>query len=165
MPTVEERLRAVEDRLEIIELEGRYARAFDNHDGDAWCALFTPDGVYQPRRMDEPGASFARGTEELRAYCNSAPYRGIHFMHLPQITIDGDVARSRIHLEFYGSFETEGAPFLRMAGYYDVEYARLDGEWKIRRRITSAFVRDNLSVFGYAGEDGFSDPRATLPPA
>ena len=43
------RLREVEDRLALIELEGAYARLFDARRGDEWAALFVADGVYQSR--------------------------------------------------------------------------------------------------------------------
>lgn len=159
MPTVEERLQAVEDRLAIIELEGRYSRAFDDHDGEAWCVLFTPDGIYQSRLLDERNASFVRGTDALRSFCNDAPYRGIHFMHLPQLVVEGDTAHARIHLEFYCYFEDEAA-LRKMAGYYDVEYVRYEGEWKIQRRITTTFLREQAAIFGYVPGAGFDDPRS-----
>ena len=59
---MEHRLRAVEDRLALLELEGAYARAFDSRDGDAWAALFTDDGIYQARERTpgEPGAPQGR---------------------------------------------------------------------------------------------------------
>ena len=34
------RVAALEDRLELIELEAAYARAFDSRDGAAWAALY-----------------------------------------------------------------------------------------------------------------------------
>src|SRR5690606_33672957 len=49
MTSIEERLRAVEDRLALIELEALYARSFDEHDGETWSGLFASDGVYQSR--------------------------------------------------------------------------------------------------------------------
>lgn len=149
--TVEERLRALEDRLDIIELEAAYARTFDEHDGAGWSALFTADGVYQSRPVgDAPPVTFIQGREALRTYCAEAPFDGIHFLHLPQISFDGDTARTRVHLEFHGSYRQDaGAPRLVMRGFYDVAYRRVEGRWLIAHRVTSAFSREQSTVLGY----------------
>lgn len=147
----DERLRALEDRLDIIELEGAYARAFDEHDGDGWSALFTADGIYQSRPVgDAPPVTFVQGSEALRAFCTEASYDGIHFLHLPQITLDGDAAQARIHLQFHGSYgQDPGAPRLVLHGFYDVAYRRVAGRWLIAHRVTTAFSRDQSTVLGY----------------
>ncbi|MCB0997609.1 MAG: nuclear transport factor 2 family protein [Acidimicrobiales bacterium] len=153
--TIEERLQAVEDRLAIIELEAQYAASFDARDGEAWARLFTEDGIYQPRQTaGAPSVSVVQGRAALRDYCASAPYSGVHFLHLPQVTFDGDTARARIHLEFFGVFEAPGNPFLRMAGYYDVAYRRTPEGWRIERKVTTTFARDQVSAFGYLPGSG-----------
>lgn len=156
---LEERLRQVEARLEIIELEGTYARSFDDRDGDTWSSLFTPDGIYQARVIDgEQQGSFVQGTEALRDFCTNARFTGIHFLHLPQVQIDGDRAQARIHLEFYGSFTNDrGAPFGKTIGYYDVAYRRVDGRWRIEKRVTTTFASETRSTFGYLQGNGLQD--------
>ena len=155
--SVEQRLQAVEDRLEIIELEATYARSFDEHDGATWSGLFTDDGIYQSRPVDDaPPATYVRGAAALEQFCREAPFDGIHLLHLPQLTIDGDVATARIHLEFHGSWSADvGAPRLSMHGFYDVAYRRIDAGWRIAHRITTAFSREQRTVLGY--------PRTTPP--
>jgi hypothetical protein len=161
MADLAERLQAVEDRLAIIELEGTYARSFDDHDGDAWAALFTADGIYQSRVLGETAdpATYVQGTEQLRRFCTDAPFRGIHFLHLPQLTLRGDTAIARIHLEFHGAFTDAGAgaPLTKLAGYYDVAYERRDDRWLIARRVTTAFARESRATFGYVPGRGL-DP-------
>lgn len=149
--SIEQRLRAVEDRLEIIELEAEYARSFDEHDGAGWSSLFTFDGVYQSRPIgDAPPVTFVQGRAALHGYCRDAPFAGIHFLHLPQLSFDGDHATARIHLEFHGDFaEDAGAPRLAMRGYYDVAYRRVDDQWLIAHRVTTAFSREQNTVLGY----------------
>src|SRR5436853_5960071 len=134
MSDLEARLGGAEDRLAIMELEGAYARAFDSRDGDGWAALFTEDGIYQGRIV--PGAPsgqvpFVEGRAALAKFCAEAPFDGIHLLHMPQITLDGDRATSRVHLQFLASFRVgDRLGYLSgMVGYYDVVYERVDGRW------------------------------------
>ena len=156
MTDYDRRLQVLEDRLAIIELEGAYARSFDDHDGDTWSSLFTPDGVYQSRVVggNRAKGSHVSGTEELRRFCIDAPFTGIHFLHLPQITLHGDTATSRVHLEFYGSFDDEGASFSKTIGYYDVAYRRSGDRWLIVRRVTTTFASESRATFGYLPGSG-----------
>lgn len=149
--SIEQRLQAVEDRLEIIELEAAYARSFDERDGATWSGLFTQDGIYQSRPVgDAPPVTFVQGRPALHAFCTDAPFSGIHFLHLPQLVLAGDEATARIHLEFHGDFAGDaGAPRLAMRGFYDVSYRREDGRWLIAHRVTTAFSRTQNTVLGY----------------
>lgn len=150
-----ERLAAVEDRLAIIELEGAYARTFDSRSGDDWAALFTADGIYQARGATPERGNYVAGRDALAAFCDNAPFDGIHLMHLPQCTFDGDTARSRIHLEFVASFHAAGNPTVRMVGYYDVRYVRIEGAWRIAHRITSTMSRSEATWHTYPAGTGF----------
>jgi hypothetical protein len=119
-------------------------------DGAAWAALFTPEGLYQARdATPEGGGSYVQGRENLARFCCDAPFDGIHFLHLPQISVDGDSAVSRVHLEFVCAFLDREAPTIRMVGYYDVSYERVDGRWLIARRVTTTFSQQNSTTFGY----------------
>jgi hypothetical protein len=165
---LEARVRQLEDRLTIIELEGTYARTFDEHRGDDWAALFTEEGVYQARGAldgqtrvtvrDVEVPRLVRGRVDLARFCSSAPFDGIHFLHLPQITFgSGDRAKSRVHFESLTSFDDVGNPFSRTMGYYDVSYVRAnDGAWLIERRVTTTFGDVRGAFFGYAPKDGLS---------
>jgi hypothetical protein len=155
--TVEElegRLQAAEDRLAIMELEGAYAKAFDSGDGDAWAALFTEDGIYQGRILaDTPPGSvpFVEGRDALARFCSEAAFAGIHLLHMPQITLDGDRATGRVHLQFLASFpHGDGLGYLSgLVGYYDVAYQRVDGRWLIRHRVTTTFSRTRNDAGSY----------------
>ena len=152
-----QRLTEVEDRLALIELEGAYARAFDSRDGDAWAALFTPDGIYQARGATPEAGNFVEGHDELARFCTNAPFDGIHLLHLPQLTISGDTATSRVHLQFIGEFHS-GTRGMRMIGYYDVRYRRTDAGWRIAHRVTSTMFGTTSSNDPYPVGDGFTDP-------
>jgi hypothetical protein len=154
MQDIETRLRAAEDRLELMELEGAYAKAFDSRDGGAWAALFTENGIYQSRILANtpPGSvPLVEGRAALAKFCSEATFDGIHLLHLPQLTLDGDRATGRVHLHFLASFpagERLGY-FSSLVGYYDVAYERVDGRWLIRHRITTTFSRTRDEAFGY----------------
>lgn len=150
------RVLALEDRLALIELEAAYARAFDARDGAAWAALFVPEGIYQARGATPEKGNHVAGHDALADFCTNAPFDGIHLMHLPQLTIDGDVAAARIHLEFLGAFHAPGNPTVRMTGYYDVRYARTDAGWRIVHRVTSTMRREDQVFHAYPPGDGFT---------
>lgn len=153
--SIERRLRSLEDKLEIIDLEATYARSFDEHDGVTWSSLFTTDGVYQSRAVgDGPPVTHVRGRSALQEFCSDAPFSGIHFLHLPQLRFSGDdAATARIHLEFHGDYPSDpGAPRLAMRGFYDVAYRRVDGCWLIAYRVTSAYGREQITVLGYPSD-------------
>jgi hypothetical protein len=155
---VRSRLAAVEDRLAIIELEAAYARAFDSRSGEEWAALFTPDGIYQARGATAERGNYVEGRDALAAFCSEAPFDGIHLMHLPQCTFDGDEARSRIHLEFVAAFHGDGNPTVRMVGYYDVRYVKVDEVWRIAHRVTTTMHRTDTNAGRYPPGTAF-DPQ------
>lgn len=154
----EYRIRAMEDRLAILDLEGVYARSFDDRDGAKWSSLFTPHGIYRSRDLGPELSTGTRvqGSESLRMFCDEAPFTGIHLMHLPQITIDGDRATSRIHMEWFGSFDTSGSPSQPLVGYYDVEYMRSGSAsaWLISDRVTTTFLSESRTLLGYVPGSG-----------
>ena len=146
----------VEDRLELLELEGRYARTFDSRDGDAWAGLFTPNGIYRARGTRPGDRGRYEGRASLAEFCSNAPFDGIHLLHVPQFTIAGDTARARVHLRFVGTFRADGST-VDMIGYYDVAYARVDGQWFIDHRVTTTLRTGDGPIAAYPPGDGFDD--------
>ena len=149
------KITALEDRLAIIEVEGQYARTYDSRDGEAWAALFTPDGVYQARDATPERGQYVAGRDALADFCSNAPFDGIHLLHLPSITLAGNRATSRVHMEFLGWWHGDGSPVLRMVGYYDVEYVRDGNRWMIAHRVTSAMARENRTNWPYPAGTAF----------
>ena len=78
---------------------------------------------------------------------------------MPQITLDGDRATSRVHLQFLASFPVgDRLGYLSaMVGYYDVAYERIGGRWLIRHRITTTFSRSRNDAFGYEPVGAFEE--------
>ena len=137
--TVEARLAAVEARFEIMDLEAEYARSWDAADPEAWADVFTSNGVFEASPVGDQSASLQCGAAELAAFCRevSALYRGLHFMHLPRLNIDGDVAYGRLHFEWIGLYNPRENYRGRRdaAGYYDVTYRKENGRWRIAHRL------------------------------
>lgn len=150
--TTEQRLRAVEDRLAILDLEGAYGHAYDSKRGAVWAALFTEDGIYQGRRLPGmPAQNLVQGRENLARFCESEPLSGIHSMHAPHITLDGDAATARVHFRFQASGTDEHGRTLSRAvtGYYDIAYVRTVEGWRIRRRVTTYLESAQRTVYRY----------------
>jgi hypothetical protein len=151
-PDLERRLRAAEDRLEILALEGRYAFCYDSHLGKEWSLLFTEDGVYSG--YPHPGivqTNFVQGRANLEKFCNSEKVSCIHLMNIPYVAIDGDEAKARVPLQHRGhSTDEHGRPLLTQSdGYYDVAYRRTDEGWRIARRVTTFYNRSRLITYDY----------------
>ena len=127
----------------------------------AWATLFTTDGIYQARGATPAAGNFVQGRDALARFCADAPFDGIHLMHLPHITVDGDTATSRIHLEFVAAFRADGSPTLRMVGFYDVSYVRSASRWLIARRVTTTMFRQDNVAHHYPSTSGLVRCRST----
>lgn len=124
---LEERLRRVEDTLEIQQLPIRYAMAVDDRDLDTWVGLFVPD-VKVGREL--------RGRQALRAAITPMVakfYRSIHQIVGHRVQL---IDRERATGHVYCRAEHEvGERWVVMAIRYDDEYRKVDGHWYFDRRI------------------------------
>jgi len=91
-----ERVRLLEDRIEIMQLVAQYGPAVDSGSGDAAAALWTEDGLFDAvpqRRMEGPA--------EIAAMVHGPGHRSLiengcgHVLTVPHIEIDGDEATGR----------------------------------------------------------------------
>ena len=138
------RLEAAETRLAIMNLEAEYARSWDAGDAEAWANVFTPDGVFDMAGVGQQARQVYTGHSELAGFCRDidAFYKGLHFMHLPRLRLDGDTVYGRLHFQWIGLFN-QGSHFngqRHTSGYYDVVYRRLNGEWRIQHRLEKAIT-------------------------
>jgi ketosteroid isomerase-like protein len=136
-PSLEQRLRRAEDQLAIQRVITDYAARLDAQDFDGYAALFAKEGVWQT------GTTARRGPAEIKAmlvdlfgtpapgFVNAESY---HLVSNMQVNVDGDraTARSRHLLVMRGE---NGSPRPALAGYYDDEFVRENGQWKIARRV------------------------------
>ncbi len=136
-PTIEQRLRRVEDELAIRQVLVDYAATQDAHDYAGYAALFARDGEWVS------GKSVHKGREAIQkmlvdlygtpppGYVNNESFQ---ISSNPEVKLNGDraTARSR-HLLVMRGPNGELQPVL--AGRYEDEFIREDGQWKILRRI------------------------------
>jgi len=135
-PTLEQRIRRIEDREAIRDLILAYAVRLDARDFDGYVDLFAENGVWQN------GATIRRGREEIRAMLvgiygeqpaantSDPSYRIVSNI---EIALDGDraTARSRQLTLMRGE---GGAPDPVLSGIYEDELIRENGTWKILHR-------------------------------
>jgi uncharacterized protein (TIGR02246 family) len=136
-PTLEQRLQRVEDELAIRRILVDYSATQDARDYEGYAALFAKNGEWVN------GKTVHRGREAILkmlndlygppppGYVNNESY---HITSNPQIDVNGDraTARSRHLLVMRGP---KGEPTPVLAGRYEDELIREDGEWKILRRV------------------------------
>jgi ketosteroid isomerase-like protein len=157
------RLRALEDRLTLIDLESSYAPAFDSRDAVAWADLFTQDGIYSSRG---PGGNFIQGRDNLAKFCRTHPGHQVHLLSAPQLRERNNDFVGRVHFQAVG-VKTDGDVIRRRqsVGYYDVLYRRGADGWRIKHRVTTLIEVVQQVTFGYDREPAeldfveYSDPR------
>lgn len=131
MTTIEDRLRAIEDRLAIGELRARYCHVLDERDWDALAQLFTADGEFQ-------GLAHVVGRSAIHRFFSQTVDRlaeGFwHFCTNPTVDLDGDLATGRTSMQYLSV--KNGVSYVS-AGHYDDAFRREDGLWRfVRRKIT-----------------------------
>lgn len=145
--TLEQRLRLIEDRLEIYNLIACHPPSADTGAGDYTASVWTEDGVF------DRGAQFARptGGKAIGATSSSPEHRraieqGIaHFAGLPYVRVTGDTAFAISYIQIvvpdhvgpvfdvpnHGS--SRGFHIHRV-GANRWEFVRTENGWKISRR-------------------------------
>jgi len=145
--TIERRLRAIEDRLEIYNLIAGHPPSADTGNAPYAEAVFTADAVFDRG----PGLSGATGNKAIGANLQSAGHQAAiagglaHFTSLPHVTINGDTAVVVSYLQILTpkkSGETVEVPNHGGSRGYHIhrvvtnrwELVRTATGWKIKRR-------------------------------
>jgi hypothetical protein len=151
MSDIEARLRAVEDRLAIAELRGRYCHLLDGRDWDALADLFTEDGEFH-------GLAHVTGRAAIhRFFSRTVPNLAQGFWHFctnGTVDLDGDRARGRISLEYLSV--KHGISHVS-AGHYDDELRREGGVWRFRKRRITFYYFAPLAE-GFVGQPRYITP-------
>jgi hypothetical protein len=144
--TIEERLRAIEDRLEIYNLIASHPPSADTGADYYTRAAYVDDG-----ELDLGRGPAVRGNETIAAITKTVPHQAAidgglaHFAGLPRIELEGDRATVTSYLQILTPHPTDaphevpnhgtstGFRIHRVAANrWDLE--RTDDGWKIRRR-------------------------------
>jgi uncharacterized protein (TIGR02246 family) len=136
-PSLEARLAKAEATLAIQRVITDYAARLDAEDFDGYAALFAKDGTWQT------GQTVRHGPAEIKAmlaglygtppagFVNTDSYHLVSNIEVDVLDADHAKARSR-HLLIMR--DANGDPRPALAGRYEDEFVREDGQWKILHR-------------------------------
>ena len=134
---LEKRVRALEDANAIRNLKARYAAYCDDqYNADGIASLFADDAVWENKNHGS-----YQGREAIRSFFRRASQIytfAIHYSLNGQIEVDGDTARAQWYT-FMPCILGEGNRAMWRAGVDREEYARVDGEWKFKRKSSEPF--------------------------
>jgi uncharacterized protein (TIGR02246 family) len=119
----------LEDRLAIRELYGTYTDASSRGDREGWLACFTEDGEWNSHLFKVSGRDGLRAQwDALWANFTTTSFLG----EVGMIAVTGDSATARAFAREV-ILLTNGRVY-RLAGRYDDELVRVNGEWLFARR-------------------------------
>jgi hypothetical protein len=145
--TLEDRIRAIEDRLEIYNLIASHPPSADTAGSDHIAASWVDDGVFdRGENLSSP-----RGRDTIASHVLSADHQAAiagglaHFAGLPRIEIDGDTAVVTSYLQIltpHPTAEPHEVPNhgvskgfrIHRVGANRWELVRTAAGWKIKRR-------------------------------
>ncbi len=109
--SLEDRIRAVEDRLEIYDLIASHPPSADTGGKDHIAASWVDDGVFdRGENLSSPRGRDAISDQVLSPEHQAAIARGLaHFTGLPHVAIDGDTATVTSYLQILVP-QTQGDP-------------------------------------------------------
>ena len=131
-------LHAIEAHVAIMNLEGEYSRRWDTLDLSGWVALFTGDGVFETIGVGKLPTLRYQGATELNKFCveTTKRFEGLHLLHTPSITVEGEAAKSWIHFEFVSNrVHPVTSELNKSEGIYCTEYRKTARGWRIQHRI------------------------------
>ena len=123
------------EKLAIQELCSRYCQTIDAQDSEGWARCFLPDGAF------EFDGHVVRGFAALREYAeaHTRVLRGRRMTLNHLYDVDGDRATG-CATTVVSIAAPSGYKIMGQGAYHD-DLAKVDGEWKIRRRRV---VNDHL---------------------
>jgi len=129
------------DKQAIRELKYRYGRATDEADGETFVDLFTEDATF-----DIGVYGTGSGQADLREFIEWVSDQEVearaHNMTNPTITVDGDTATGDWY--YVVLYEEPDGRVEFGQGYYEDEYRRVDGEWKISAMVAKRLITREL---------------------
>ncbi len=147
-----DRVRALEDLVEIMQVVAQYGPAVDSGSGVGTAALWTHDGVFDAvphRRM--------QGRDDIIDMVHGDGHQGLigggcgHVLTVPHIEVDGDTATGRSYALNIRWDAEAGRFWIARVSANTWRWVRTPGGWRIAERINA-----NL--------DGTAEHRAMLAP-
>ncbi len=144
-PSLEARVKRLEDRAEIEDLLLQYGRALDHRDFAAYSQLFAADGEWSGSTGTFKGpaqikaameAAFPTPAPGTTPVAGAAAGSSFHLLTNAIIDIDGDRATATSKWTFVRVVDNK--PVMALAGRYDDTLIRTGGHWKILRRDAPA---------------------------
>lgn len=132
MTSVEERLKRVEDVLEIQQLFVDYGAHLDAGRFDEYAALFSEEGEISLGPMGQ-----AKGRAAIRDLMAATLAGNVgnsyHIISSPMVQLNGDEATSEVMWSVIHR-DTDGQARLSMCGRHRDRLVREDGRWRFARR-------------------------------
>lgn len=120
------------DIEQIRRLAHSYAKAIDQGQVDDVVALFTADGIWDPRTI---GMDVARGAHELRTGLNAVMERISETFHLTSNHVVDVTPNAATGTSYYHSFMIDAQGNRgESLGLFTDEYVRTPQGWKFQRR-------------------------------
>jgi len=130
---IDRRLRALEDVEAIKRLKYRYWRCLDLKAWDEMAGCFTPDATTDYGSGRYRFAGVGAIVDFLRTSLGRETGAvGYHHGHHPEIELTGETTAHGVWALDNYLFNAGQKRGVRIAAYYDDEYVKLGGEWKIR---------------------------------
>lgn len=134
-PTLDARIRRIEDQAAIERLLTEYGRTLDARDFAAYAALFAREGEWQGALGAYRGPAAIQAAMErifTEAAADIPKGRNFHVMSNFIIDVQGDRATARSTFIFYKM--NGNLPEAAVAGRYEDELIRENGAWRFLRR-------------------------------
>ena len=142
LSALEARIQILEDIEAIKKLKAKYFRCCDLRlpDEMADCLMDNVRVDYDKIGVFEDRKSFIAVFVELGCRDNIID---LHHGHNPEIEIHGDESASGFWELYFYTVDTDAKTARQLGGYYQDEYCKLNGEWRIRStKFTSLSVQD-----------------------
>jgi hypothetical protein len=133
-PTIEERLRRVEDQLAIYQVISKYGPAVDSGRFQDAADIWAADGVYEI-----PGVGSFTGPEGILALLDADLHQQLihggsaHVLSLPYVAITGDTAVATNYGRVYVPSADGFGVFRAIATRW--EFVRTEDGWRCLRRV------------------------------
>jgi 3-phenylpropionate/cinnamic acid dioxygenase small subunit len=130
-----DRIREIEDRIEIQELMNRYAQMVDEKEWARMDTVFAPGATVDYTSTGGKAGPYRETLEWLGRALEPWPLN-LHYITNLSIELDGDRARSScyFHAPMGRATDDGGQLVITNAGRYDDELVRTDDGWRIAVR-------------------------------